>query len=1028
MSPKARRVLWWVAGTMGLLTLGCMNLVICVPAVLTDGIVVHECPSGDPVPTLSAYVSGVGREVSGAVVVHAIAHYTTGDSDEDRRADIHRFSSDLFLVDAAGVETPLKPDDGWDSVGAGEQAMVKLPPVADGDYLLRIKADTAVGDATLDVPLPVYAPARIHVLTDRPLYEPGNTVKFRALALRARDLSPLDQRPGTWTVLDPNGELMLEEKAPAGAWGVAAASFPLDRGAVSGDWTVRWSSGASVGESRFRVEPFTLPRFRVEARADKEAWFIGERPVVRGRVVYSSGAPVANAALELDWGMDGAWPAPTRWLDETSDGHLPLRVVTGADGDFTLTLPVVPADLIGQATLRARIAATDATGDRVDGAVAVLLSQDRILASAVTELADGLAEGFNNRLYLRVTSASGAPLGDMAVRVKRAWDATDAGVLTKTDVDGVASLQLDPGPAVNVLVPAQPVRPPRPPPPVQRDDARDLFTGASPDLADVLALDQWNSRLEGCARWVVGSDQQVRLVARFDASGVAKTVSAAGDDGLNRCVAAAARGLRISSGGARLIALQWTLRDPRTPWISLASVSSPFSEPPGLRAALEQAALASRSCLPENLDGAPLPFLIEWRAAPGTRRLETSFTPDPDGDPQPGSACVEQAMRATLSGEVLSDAPSGEAARAVGLARFSSHRAARDGEEAKPQPTVMLGYELRITGLDSEDRPLGETLLRLGPGSVPTLRLRPDKVLPRAGDTVTVELLRGPGFSGELPEHLYLTHPEREALKATVDQKARAVSFTLPDDAEGWFSVDWMGASARVFVRSERALDVSVRAERPRYAPGQQATLQVKTTAGGAPVSAGVGLFGVDESLGQLAPLLGADALDGLRSTVSTSTPAFGVLDGAALSMGRVRGANAAAATVLRVTQLPTAQSLDAVIQASGDGAFSPVEALTDSFYAALGELYSQTRAWEDAAREGELMSPERMAKLWDTALDAVEKRGVPVVDAYGRRLRLHQLPGDMLALTDPRAVVLDSTHLTEDVEDWARWVAEEQP
>ena len=261
-----------------------------------------------------------------------------------------------------------------------------------------------------------------------------------------------------------------------------------------------------------------------------------------------------------------------------------------------------------------------------------------------------------------------------------------------------------------------------------------------------------------------------------------------------------------------------------------------------------------------------------------------------------------------------------------------------------------------------------------------------------------------------------------------MDQKARAVSFKLPEDAEGWYSVDWNGASARIFVRSEHQLEVSVSPERPRYAPGQEATLRIKTTAGGAPVAAGVGLFGVDESLGQLMPLLGADALDGLRNTVTTSSPAFEVLDGQALSMGRVRGANAAAATVLRVTQLPTAESLDAVINAGSEGQFSPIEALTDSFYTALGELYGQTRAWEDSAKEGELMSPERMAKLWDQALDAAEKRGVPVEDAYGRRLRLHQLPPDLLALTDPRAVVLDSTHLPEDVEDWARWVAEEQP
>jgi len=68
------------------------------------------------------------------------------------------------------------------------------------------------------------------------------------------------------------------------------------------------------------------------------------------------------------------------------------------------------------------------------------------------------------------------------------------------------------------------------------------------------------------------------------------------------------------------------------------------------------------------------------------------------------------------------------------------------------------------------------------------------------------------------------------------------------------------------------------------------------------------------------------------------------------------------------------------------------------------------------------------MAGLWARALDACEARNEPVTDAYGRRLRLHQLPADLLALTDPRAVVVDSTRLPEDIVNWPAWVAEEQP
>ena len=47
---------------------------------------------------------------------------------------------------------------------------------------------------------------------------------------------------------DPTGEVLLEEKAPAGEWGVVAGSFPLDKGAPTGRWTVAWQSAGRTPE------------------------------------------------------------------------------------------------------------------------------------------------------------------------------------------------------------------------------------------------------------------------------------------------------------------------------------------------------------------------------------------------------------------------------------------------------------------------------------------------------------------------------------------------------------------------------------------------------------------------------------------------------------------------------------------------------------------------------------------------------------------------------------------------------------
>jgi hypothetical protein len=104
-----------------------------------------------------------------------------------------------------------------------------------------------------------------------------------------------------------------------------------------------------------------------------------------------------------------------------------------------------------------------------------LLSEDAIAVTGVTELEGGLVEGLNNRVYLRATTADGQVLEGVTLNVKRLWEPTDRGTDTEVDEDGVASLQLDPGPAVNVVIPAAPLRPPPKAKAVQRTNFVDLL-------------------------------------------------------------------------------------------------------------------------------------------------------------------------------------------------------------------------------------------------------------------------------------------------------------------------------------------------------------------------------------------------------------------------------------------------------------------------------------------------------------------------------------------------------------------------
>jgi hypothetical protein len=1024
-----RRVTLGIAAVLVVGLVGWATSDVCVSAWVFQGVKVPRCPDGRFRQTPGLRVDGLAREATGTVFVSAEAHGVTSRAWEQLSAPVRRLDASLFLVDAAGKESPLQPEKRWEQQDYDFSlfAPVKLPALPDGDYKLRARVTTPLGTDTVDAPLALYAPARVQVLTDRPLYEPGHPVRFRAVVLRAKDLAPIDGRPGTWFVTDPSGELVLEQRMPAGPWGVVAGDFPLDRGAPQGRWTVRWTSGDASGEASFQVKPFTLPRFRVEAQSTRPFWRAGESPVIEGRVVYSSGAPVADAAVDVSWNASGEWPPPIEWLDEKARDGLPRKARTDGAGRFRLALPGVPYDLRGQATLSAYLSATDPAGDHVAGGASVLLAEDALSVSAVTELSDGLVEGYSNRVYLRATTADGQLLPGAELTVKRAWDPRDEGVSAVTDEDGVAAFQLDPGPPVNVVLPPMPVRRAPPPPPVGLGGVRDLLSDThEPSLEDQLALERWLQSLHPCARFVSPEDgsAQVTLGVRVSGGGAVMDVSSDGSP-LATCLASAVRARSLPPGRERVLALTLSVMDPGLPSLSFEVLDvSGASE--GLQEVLRVAALDARECLPAKLSlSAPLPSALTWRTRPGRREVEVGWSSLPPSEDML-SASALSCVQSRFARLVLDE--DSEPVSAMGVVRFTAEPPGDDSEGGVSQETTLLGYELRVSAKAGKED-LGSTKLVLHPARLPTARLRATPVLARAGEEVRLELLRGPDFDGELPKELFLMAGEKE-LKAEVEKSGRlpAARFRLPEDFEGWAEASWAGAVARVYVAPRARLALEVAPDKTAYAPGELAHLQVHTRVDGKDGPAAVGLFGVDESLSQLVPLPGAGALDGLRPAPTVASPAFDVLDGTALAMGRIRGANAAAATLLRVSGVPPRDGGERPVSLEVRGSFAPDVELTEPFYRVLSELTVQVRAWEESAPQGETLSAAGMAKLWEKALEACEKRGEAVTDAYGRRLKLSRLPAELLALTDPRAVVVSGTRLPEDVENWGAWVAREAP
>lgn len=1009
----------------------------CVGAWLRWDVEIGDCPDGEVHVIASVDANQLRRGQKGAVYVSADLVYVVGGALDVRRARLPALDVELSLVRGEQV-TELayeQPDDGSGKpdtrpVTNGNGRALLPAGLLDGDYLLRANVTTKAGTSTVEAPLAVYAPAKIFVVTDRPLYEPGHTVKMRAVVLRARDLVPLDKRPGRWVVTDARGVVVLEEKVDAGEYGVVEGELPLDQSSPVGVWHVRFESGGAVDDVTIDVKPFELPRFTVSVEPAKSFYSARDEPRLDVRTANAAGVPFA-AELEVQWQIGGLWPPPAEWTQA-----LPATARTDRSGRATLVIPRVPTDLIGKATVSAIVTARDDSGDQEVGRGTALLAEDSIDVALVTELAvpgtngsePGLVEGLNNRAYLRATTAAGVPLVGAELLIKRAWDTSDKGITVTTDEDGVAALQIDPGPAVNIVIPPLPVRLPPPPPLVQRARLDDLLDDDLP-LGVIAAMDRLNASVGECARFA-GDGGSVQVSVRVEPSG--RIARAAAIGAAARCVGDALLGRPLPAGPPRILQVQYAF-SPRLASLSHDVVGT-GELPASVQGELVEALADARRCLGPLTVDAQMPRVIAWEIF--DHRFSASLARDPEAVDHALDAsrvsCVEERVMRALRDRTLgaTRAPAGadqddEAddgrSTSFGIVRLSVAPVRIDGAVVRAQATTMLGYELLVSAR-SGDEAVGKTKVRVRPGQIPSIRLRPSEVIAAPGDTITIDVLRGPSFEGQLPKKLSLTSADA-VIESDVDVKTRSAKFTLPKEKDGWYEARFGEGIARVFVPRRTALAVEVAPDKRSYRPGETAKLAVKTSGSGVGISAAVGLIGVDDTLSQIVALPGPGAMERLATTVTMYRPAFDVLDATALALGRVRGKNAAAATVLLVSTVPAPAEIDISASATATTPFDPALPLADRFYTVLEDLYVVVRRFEQEAPKEEKLTPQKMLALWDDALAAAGKRGKETKDVFGRPMKLALLPDELVALTDPRLVVADGTRLPEDIEAWTRFV-----
>lgn len=323
-----------------------------------------------------------------------------------------------------------------DSMGTSQVAFT-MPAGSYGSRQLRVSADTSIGAVTANQPIQLERRDRILLTTDKPLYQPGQTIHLRALALDAPSRGAIADQPIVLEVEDAKGNKVFKKRGRTDRFGIASADFELADEVNFGAFHIRAILGdgdlPSTQERTITVDRYVLPKFKVEIElsgdaSKQQSSYYSPGDTVTGKIAarYLFGKPLTNADVTI--------VLTTFDVQSVELGRITGK--TDAEGRFPFSskLPDFFAGRTtqqGSAPVSIAVDVKDTAQHSESKSRNVLVSKTPILIMAIPE-SGRLLPGLENRVYILTSYPDGTPAETTITgNIIPGWIKTDArGVAT----------------------------------------------------------------------------------------------------------------------------------------------------------------------------------------------------------------------------------------------------------------------------------------------------------------------------------------------------------------------------------------------------------------------------------------------------------------------------------------------------------------------------------------------------------------------------------------------------------------------
>jgi len=321
------------------------------------------------------------------------------------------------------------------------EAQFHFPAGLVGTYPLRYVAETPIGSAEFTQQVRLEDKVSILLTTEKPIYQPGQTMHVRALALDRAHHEATGGRKLTFEVEDSRGNKVFKKATQTDKFGIASAEFELADEVNLGTYHLRALMGDNTAELALNVERYVLPKFKVAVdfagkdNKAKRGYRPGDHVTGTVRANYFFGKSVDRAEVSLK----------ASGMDVEQFEAVSAHGKTDGDGTyrFDLRLPDYFAGRPlshGAASVLIEATVKDSAGHAETRGEPITVSESPLIVTAVPE-GGTLIPDLENQVFVLTSYPDGKP----AVASIRVHAAGNADQNATTDEGGVAVIRLKAG-------------------------------------------------------------------------------------------------------------------------------------------------------------------------------------------------------------------------------------------------------------------------------------------------------------------------------------------------------------------------------------------------------------------------------------------------------------------------------------------------------------------------------------------------------------------------------------------------------